>query len=94
VDLAPVEAVRLTSLAGDFATSRGPVHRLGNMFEMGRRSAPLGAHGLSFLVEVGPTGREARALFDCGLRGDVLRDNVAYAMPIGKTCWRTADSGS
>ncbi len=80
--LAPVDAVRLTSLAGDFATctekSRGPVRRLGNMFETRRPTAPLGAHGLSFLVEVTAGTRTATALFDCGLRGDVLRDNVAY----------------
>ncbi len=82
VSLEPVDAVRLTSLAGDFATctekSRGPVRRLGNMFETRRPSAPLGAHGLSFLVEITAGGRVATALFDCGLRGDVLRDNVAY----------------
>jgi 7,8-dihydropterin-6-yl-methyl-4-(beta-D-ribofuranosyl)aminobenzene 5'-phosphate synthase len=82
VELVPVESVRLTSLAGDFATcterSRGPVRRLGNMFEMRRPSAPLGAHGLAFLVEVATTRRWGRALFDCGLRADVLRDNVAY----------------
>lgn len=82
VPLAPVDAVRLTSLAGDFATctekSRGPVRRLGNMFEMRRPTAPLGAHGLAFLVEVTAGGRTTTALFDCGLRGDVLRDNVAY----------------
>lgn len=80
--LAAVDAVRLTSLAGDFATctekSQGPVRRLGNMFETRRPTAPLGAHGLSFLVEVTAGGRPATALFDCGLRGDVLRDNVAY----------------
>jgi 7,8-dihydropterin-6-yl-methyl-4-(beta-D-ribofuranosyl)aminobenzene 5'-phosphate synthase len=45
---------------------------------MRRPSAPLGAHGLAFLVEVETTWRWGRALFDCGLRGDVLRDNVAY----------------
>jgi 7,8-dihydropterin-6-yl-methyl-4-(beta-D-ribofuranosyl)aminobenzene 5'-phosphate synthase len=80
--LEPVDAVRLTSLAGDFATcterSRGPVRRLGNMFENRRPTAPLGAHGLCFLVEVRAGGRWATALFDCGLRGDVLSDNVAY----------------
>ena len=79
--LEPVDRVRLTSLAGDFATcterSEGPVRRLGNMFETRRATAPLGAHGLAFLVEVGQ-GRRAAALFDCGLRGDVLRDNVRY----------------
>jgi 7,8-dihydropterin-6-yl-methyl-4-(beta-D-ribofuranosyl)aminobenzene 5'-phosphate synthase len=80
--LEPVESVRLTSLAGDFATcterSRGPVRRLGNMFETRRATAPLGAHGLAFEVEV-RRGRESRtALFDCGLRGDVLRDNTRY----------------
>jgi 7,8-dihydropterin-6-yl-methyl-4-(beta-D-ribofuranosyl)aminobenzene 5'-phosphate synthase len=82
VDLVPVQTVRLTSLAGDLATcterSRGPVRRLGNMFEMRRPTAPLGAHGLAFLVEVGTTRRWGRVLFDCGLRGDVLRENVAY----------------
>lgn len=80
--LEPVDRVRLTSLAGDFATcterSRGPVHRLGNMFETRRATAPLGAHGLAFLVEVGRGRLTAAALFDCGLRGDVLRDNVRY----------------
>jgi len=80
--LEPVDRVRLTSLAGDFATcterSRGPVHRLGNMFETRRSTAPLGAHGLAFLVEVGRGRRSAAALFDCGLRDDVLRDNVRY----------------
>ncbi len=80
--LEPVDRVRLLSLAGDFATcterSRGPVRRLGNMFEARRATAPLGAHGLAFLVEIG-RGRAANtALFDCGLRGDVLRDNVRY----------------
>jgi 7,8-dihydropterin-6-yl-methyl-4-(beta-D-ribofuranosyl)aminobenzene 5'-phosphate synthase len=77
-----VDGVRLTSLAGDFATcterSRGPARRLGNMFETRRPTAPLGAHGLAFLVEVTRAGHGASALFDCGLRGDVLRDNVAY----------------
>jgi 7,8-dihydropterin-6-yl-methyl-4-(beta-D-ribofuranosyl)aminobenzene 5'-phosphate synthase len=48
------------------------------MFEMRRPQAPLGAHGLAFLVEVSTTRRWGRALFDCGLRSDVLRDNVAY----------------
>jgi 7,8-dihydropterin-6-yl-methyl-4-(beta-D-ribofuranosyl)aminobenzene 5'-phosphate synthase len=80
--LEPVDRVRLTSLAGDFATcterSRGPVHRLGNMFETRRATAPLGAHGLAFLVEAGRDRRWSAALFDCGLRGDVLRDNVRY----------------
>lgn len=87
--LEPVDRVRLTSLAGDFATcterSRGPIRRLGNMFETRRPTAPLGAHGLAFLVEV-TRGREtATALFDCGLRSDVLRDNVRYlAVDLGK----------
>lgn len=80
--LEPVSRVRLTSLAGDFAScterSRGPVRRLGNMFETKQRTAPLGAHGLSFLVEVANGKGAAAALFDCGLRGDVLRSNVAY----------------
>jgi hypothetical protein len=80
--LAPVDAVRLTSLAGDFTTcterSHGPVRRRGNMFESRRATAPLGAHGLSFLVEVEDRRRRAIALFDCGLRDDVLRDNVRY----------------
>ncbi|PYM11710.1 MAG: hypothetical protein DMD81_26130 [Candidatus Rokuibacteriota bacterium] len=88
--LEPVDRVRLTSLAGDFATcterSRGPVRRRGNMFETRRRTAPLGAHGLSVLVEV-TRGRETTtALFDCGLRDDVLRDNVRYlGAPLDKT---------
>lgn len=77
-----VRRVRITSLAGDFAScierSRGPIRRLGNMFETGRRIAPLGAHGLSFLVEVANANGEATVLFDCGLRGDVLKSNVAY----------------
>jgi 7,8-dihydropterin-6-yl-methyl-4-(beta-D-ribofuranosyl)aminobenzene 5'-phosphate synthase len=80
--LAPVDGVRLTSLAGDFATcterSRGPIRRLGNMFETRRPTAPLGAHGLAFLVEVARGRESAVALFDCGLRGDVLRANVRY----------------
>ncbi|MBI4636800.1 MAG: MBL fold metallo-hydrolase [Candidatus Rokubacteria bacterium] len=80
--LVPVEFVRLTSLSGDFAScterSRGPVRRLGNMFEMRRETAPLGAHGLSFLVEVGRGGGQATALFDGGLRGDVLAANARY----------------
>ena len=80
--LEPVDRVRLLSLAGDFATcterSRGPVHRLGNMFEARRQTAPLGAHGLAFLVEVERGRASNTALFDCGLRGDVLRDNVRY----------------
>jgi 7,8-dihydropterin-6-yl-methyl-4-(beta-D-ribofuranosyl)aminobenzene 5'-phosphate synthase len=80
--LEPVDRVRLTSLAGDFATcterSAGPVRRLGNMFETRRATAPLGAHGLAFLVEVGQGRGAAAALFDCGLRGDVLHDNVRY----------------
>jgi 7,8-dihydropterin-6-yl-methyl-4-(beta-D-ribofuranosyl)aminobenzene 5'-phosphate synthase len=80
--LEPVDRVRFLSLAGDFTTcterSRGPVRRLGNMFETARRTAPLGAHGLAFLVEVSRGGDTATALFDCGLRGDVLRDNVRY----------------
>jgi 7,8-dihydropterin-6-yl-methyl-4-(beta-D-ribofuranosyl)aminobenzene 5'-phosphate synthase len=79
---APVRAVRLLSLSGDFATcterSRGPVRRLGNMFEMRRDTAPLGVHGLSFLVEIDGGGGSARALFDCGLRGDVLAANARY----------------
>ena len=78
----PVDRVRLTSLAGDFATcterSRGPVRRLGNMFETRRQTAPLGAHGLSFLVEITRGRTTSTALFDCGLREDVLRDNVRY----------------
>jgi 7,8-dihydropterin-6-yl-methyl-4-(beta-D-ribofuranosyl)aminobenzene 5'-phosphate synthase len=80
--LEPVDRVRLLSLAGDFATcterSAGPVRRLGNMFETRRATAPLGAHGLAFLVEVTRGRESATALFDCGLRGDVLRDNVRY----------------
>lgn len=80
--LEPVRAVRLLSLSGDFATcterSQGPVRRLGNMFEARRDTAPLGVHGLSFLVEVGGERTPARALFDCGLRGDVLTANVRY----------------
>lgn len=80
--LVPVDGVRLTSLAGDFATcterSAGPVRRRGNMFETRRPTAPLGAHGLAFLVEVEDGGRHVSALFDCGLREDVLRDNVRY----------------
>lgn len=80
--LATVDAVRLTSLAGDFTTcterSAGPVRRRGNMFETRRPTAPLGAHGLAFLVEVEDRGGQATALFDCGLRDDVLRDNVRY----------------
>lgn len=54
------------------------MHRLGNMFETRRATAPLGAHGLAFLVEVGRGRPLAAALFDCGLRGDVLRGNVRY----------------
>jgi len=80
--LEPVDRVRLTSLAGDFATcterSRGPIRRLGNMFETRRSTAPLGAHGLAFLVEVTRGRESAVALFDCGLRDDVLRSNVRY----------------
>ncbi len=80
--LEPVRAVRLLSLSGDFATcterSQGPVRRLGNMFETRRDTAPLGVHGLSFLVEVGGERTPGRALFDCGLRGDVLTANVRY----------------
>jgi 7,8-dihydropterin-6-yl-methyl-4-(beta-D-ribofuranosyl)aminobenzene 5'-phosphate synthase len=80
--LEPVDSVRLTSLSGDFAScterSQGPVRRLGNMFEMRRPTAPLGAHGLSFLVEVTSARGAACALFDGGLRGDVLRENVRY----------------
>jgi 7,8-dihydropterin-6-yl-methyl-4-(beta-D-ribofuranosyl)aminobenzene 5'-phosphate synthase len=76
--LEPVRAVHLLSLSGDFATctevSRGPVRRLGNMFETRRDTAPLGVHGLSFLVDV----EGARTLFDCGLRGDVLTANARY----------------
>lgn len=53
--LEPVRRVRLMSLVGDFATcterSEGPVTRRGNMFETRRPYGPLGAHGLSFLVE-------------------------------------------
>ncbi len=75
LSLEAVRAVRLLSLSGDFATcterSQGPVRRLGNMFETRRDTAPLGVHGLSFLVEVGGERTPARALFDCGLRGDV-----------------------
>jgi 7,8-dihydropterin-6-yl-methyl-4-(beta-D-ribofuranosyl)aminobenzene 5'-phosphate synthase len=78
----PVRAVRLLSLSGDFATcterSQGPVRRLGNMFEMRRDTAPLGVHGLSFLVEVDAGRAVGRALFDCGLRGDVLSANAQY----------------
>jgi 7,8-dihydropterin-6-yl-methyl-4-(beta-D-ribofuranosyl)aminobenzene 5'-phosphate synthase len=48
------------------------------MFETRRDTAPLGVHGLSFLVEVGGERTPARALFDCGLRGDVLTANVRY----------------
>lgn len=80
--LRPVDTVRLTSLAGDFAScterSAGPVRRLGNMFEARRSSAMLGAHGLSFLVEVRVGRRWSTALFDAGLRGDVLEENIAY----------------
>jgi 7,8-dihydropterin-6-yl-methyl-4-(beta-D-ribofuranosyl)aminobenzene 5'-phosphate synthase len=80
--LTPVAAVRLTSLSGDFAScterSAGPARRLGNMFEMRRDTAPLGAHGLSFLVEISDGRRWTAALFDGGLRGDVLRANTAY----------------
>lgn len=65
--LEPVRRVRLTSPAGDFAScierSQGPVRRLGNMFETRRRTAPLGAHGLAFLVEVADAAGEATALF-------------------------------
>jgi hypothetical protein len=74
VELVPVESVRLTSLAGDFATcterSRGPVRRLGNMFEMRRPSAPLGAHGLAFLVEVATTRRPSLRRLIATHRGD------------------------
>jgi 7,8-dihydropterin-6-yl-methyl-4-(beta-D-ribofuranosyl)aminobenzene 5'-phosphate synthase len=77
-----VRAVRLLSLSGDFATcterSQGPVRRLGNMFETRRDTAPLGVHGLSFLVEAGGDRTSGRALFDCGLRDDVLSANVQY----------------
>ena len=66
--LEPVRRVRLMSLVGDFATcterSEGPVTRRGNMFEMRRPYAPLGAHGLSFLVETGQGRARARGLFD------------------------------
>jgi len=48
------------------------------MFETRHRTAPLGAHGLSFLVEVANATGAASVLFDCGLRGDVLKANVAY----------------
>lgn len=82
VELEPVSGIRLTSLSGDFTScterSQGPVQRLGNMFETRQRTAPLGAHGLSFLVEMGNGNDEATALFDCGLRGDVLKANVRY----------------
>src|SRR5262245_6348490 len=82
VALEPVRALRLLSLSGDFATcterSQGPVRRLGNMFETRRATAPLGVHGLSFLLEVGAERTPRRALFDCGLRGDVLTANAAY----------------
>lgn len=82
VHLEPVRRVRLTSLVGDFAScterSRGPIRRLGNMFETKRQTAPLGAHGLCFMVEVENKSGEATALFDCGLRGDVLKSNVTY----------------
>ncbi len=68
--LEPVSRVRLTSLAGDFAScterSRGPVRRLGNMFETKQRTAPLGAHGLSFLAALDMVGTEYR--FDAGTR--------------------------
>src|SRR5215468_11985836 len=80
--LEPVRAVRLLSLSGDFATcterSVGPVRRLGNMFEARRDTAPIGVHGLSFLVEAGAGEGARRALFDCGLRGDVLESNARY----------------
>jgi 7,8-dihydropterin-6-yl-methyl-4-(beta-D-ribofuranosyl)aminobenzene 5'-phosphate synthase len=82
LSLEPVPTVRLLSLSGDFATcterSHGPVRRLGNMFETRRDTAPLGAHGLSFLVELGAERMPPRALFDCGLRGDVLTANAQY----------------
>ena len=49
--LEPVRRVRLMSLVGDFATctdrSEGPVTRRGNVLEMRRPYAPLGAPGLS-----------------------------------------------
>jgi len=80
--LAPARRVRLLSLVGDFATcterSQGPVRRRGNMFEMRRRDAPLGAHGLSFLVEVETLEGRAQALFDAGLRTDALEQNLQY----------------
>ena len=80
--LVPVRRVRLMSLVGDFATcterSEGPVTRRGNMFEMRRPYAPLGAHGLSFLVETGEGRRRARGLFDFGLRADALDQNLTY----------------
>lgn len=80
--LEPVDTVRLLSLSGDFATcterSQGPARRLGNMFETRRTTAPLGAHGLSFLIEVERARGSGHALFDCGLRGDVLTANVQY----------------
>lgn len=60
----PVRRVRLMSLMGDFATcterSEGPVTRRGNMFETRRPYGPLGAHGLSFLVETGQGRARAR----------------------------------
>jgi len=68
LSLEPVRRVRLMSLVGDFATcterSEGPVTRRGNMFETRRPYAPLGAHGLSFLVETGQGRARARGLFD------------------------------
>jgi 7,8-dihydropterin-6-yl-methyl-4-(beta-D-ribofuranosyl)aminobenzene 5'-phosphate synthase len=70
------------SLVADFATcterSAGPVRRRGNMFEMRRSHAPLGAHGLSFLVEIGDARDRVRGLFDCGLRPDALAQNLDY----------------
>jgi 7,8-dihydropterin-6-yl-methyl-4-(beta-D-ribofuranosyl)aminobenzene 5'-phosphate synthase len=48
------------------------------MFETKRRTAPMGAHGLSFMVEVTDASGQATALFDCGLRGDVLESNASY----------------
>jgi hypothetical protein len=53
------------SLTDDFATcterSEGPVTRRGSMFETRRSYAPLGVHGLSFLVETERGGRGAGA---------------------------------
>jgi len=82
LSLEPVRRVRLMSLVGDFATcterSEGPVTRRGNMFETRRPYAPLGAHGLSFLVETEHGRARARGLFDFGLRSDALDLNLDY----------------